>query len=50
MDTSTLLPTLNLMTLGLVLLAIIVGFAIYWRKRSNRAPKDGGTPTEDGSV
>lgn len=50
MNTSTLLPALNLMTLGAVLLVIIVGFAIFWSKRSNRAPKDGGTPTDDGSV
>lgn len=50
MDKETLLPALNMMTLGAVLLVLIIGFAIYWRKRSNRAPKDGGTPTEDGSV
>lgn len=50
MDTSTMLPALNMMTLGAVLLALIVGFAIFWSKRSNRSPKDGGTPTDDGSV
>jgi hypothetical protein len=50
MDTATLLPALSMMTLGFALLVIVVGFAIYWRKRSNRAPRDGGTPTDDGSV
>ena len=50
MDTATLLPALSMSTLGLTLLAIVIGFAIYWRKRSNRAPIDGGTPTDDGSV
>lgn len=50
MDTSTMLPSLNLFTLVAAFLAIVIGFAIYWRKRSNRAPKDGGTPTDDGSI
>lgn len=50
MDKSLLLPSLNIFTLVAVLLALVIGFALYWRKRSNRAPKDGGTPTEDGSV
>lgn len=50
MDASTLLPTLNMFTLLSVLIFIVVGFAFYWRKRSNRAPKDGGTPTDDGSI
>ncbi|GGI72073.1 hypothetical protein GCM10007973_06330 [Polymorphobacter multimanifer] len=50
MDTGTLLPSLNLFTLVAVFLVLVIGFAIYWSKRSNRAPKDGGPPTEDGSV
>lgn len=50
MDKAALLPSLNLFTLVAVLLALVIGFALYWRKRENRAPKDGGTPTEDGSV
>lgn len=50
MDGSTLLPVLNMFTLLSVLFALVIGFAIYWRKRSNRAPKDGGTPTDDGSI
>ncbi len=50
MDTTTLLPALSMMTLGSTLLVIVIGFAIYWRKRSNRAPRDGGAPTDDGSV
>lgn len=40
---------LNLMTLVLVLLVAIGAFALYWRKRENRAPSDGGPPTSDGS-
>jgi hypothetical protein len=50
MDKATLLPTLSMFTLGSVLLVLIIGFAIFWSKRSNRAPKDGGTPTDDGSL
>jgi cbb3-type cytochrome oxidase subunit 3 len=50
MDTASLLPSLNLFTLIIVFLAIVISFAIYWSKRKNRAPKDGGTPTEDGSI
>lgn len=50
MNLSALLPFLSLFTLGAFLIAIVVGFAFYWRNRANRAPKDGGTPTEDGSV
>ena len=50
MDRTQLLPALNLFTLIAVLLFIVIGFAIYWSKRSNRAPKDGGPPTKDGSI
>jgi hypothetical protein len=50
MDKSQLLPALSMFTLVAVLLAIVIGFAIYWSKRSNRAPSDGGPPTKDGSV
>jgi hypothetical protein len=50
MDTATLLPTLSMATLGITLLVIVVGFAFFWSKRSNRAPRDGGTPTDDGSI
>ena len=50
MDRSMLLPALNMFTLLAALIFILVGFAIYWRSKSNRAPKDGGTPTDDGSV
>ena len=50
MDRSQLLPTLSMMTLILPLIALLIAFAFYWSKRSNRAPKDGGPPTEDGSV
>jgi hypothetical protein len=50
MNTATLLPALSMTTLGLALLVIVVGFAIFWSKRSNRAPRDGGTPTDGGSV
>ena len=50
MDRSELLPALNMFTLLSVLIVLVVGFAIYWSKRSNRAPKDGGTPTDDGSI
>lgn len=50
MNKVALLPVLNLFTLGAALLFIVIGFAIYWRKRTNRAPRDGGTPTDDGSV
>ncbi len=50
MDQSQLLPSLNLFTLGIVLIALVIGFALYWRKKSNRAPRDGGPPTKDGSV
>ncbi|WP_439534168.1 hypothetical protein [Polymorphobacter sp.] len=50
MDGNELLPTLNLFTLVAVFLAIVISFAIYWSKRKNRPPKDGGPPTEDGSV
>lgn len=50
MDSAALLPSLNLFTLIAVLAALLIGFALYWRKRSNRAPRDGGPPTEDGSV
>lgn len=49
MDRSELLPSLNLFTLITVLLVLVIGFAIYWSKRENRPPKDGGPPTEDGS-
>ena len=50
MDRSELLPALNMFTLLSVLIVLVVGFAIYWSKRSNRAPQDGGTPTDDGSI
>lgn len=50
MDRSTLLPALNMFTLLAVLAVLLIGFAVYWHKRSNRAPKDGGPPTEDGSI
>ncbi|WP_426166892.1 hypothetical protein [Sandarakinorhabdus sp. DWP1-3-1] len=50
MDRASMLPALNLFTLVAVFLAIVIAFAVYWSKRSNRAPKDGGPPTEDGSV
>lgn len=50
MDRSQLLPSLNLLTLGIVFLALVIGLALYWRKKSNRAPRDGGPPTKDGSV
>lgn len=50
MNLAALLPYLSIFTLGAFLIAIVVGFAFYWRNRANRAPKDGGTPTEDGSV
>ncbi len=50
MDTAQLLPALNLFTMLSFLIVVVVGFAIYWRKRSNRAPRDGGTPTDDGSI
>lgn len=50
MDKASLLPALNLFTLVSVLVVLLVAFALYWRKRENRPPKDGGTPTEDGSV
>lgn len=50
MDRAELLPSLSLFTLVIVFLAIVVPFAIYWSKRRNRAPKDGGPPTGDGSI
>ena len=50
MNRSELLPALNMFTLVSVLIVLVVGFAIYWSKRSNRPPKDGGTPTDDGSI
>lgn len=50
MNTATLVPYLGIFTLVAFLLAILVSFGFYWRHRSNRAPKDGGTPTEDGSI
>ena len=50
MDRATLIPSLGMFTLVATLLFIVVGFYFYWRKRSNRAPSDGGPPTEDGSV
>lgn len=50
MERSQLLPFLSMSTLIIALLAIVIGFGIYWSKRSNRPPRDGGTPTEDGSV
>ena len=50
MNRSELLPALNMFTLVSVLVVLVVGFAIYWSKRSNRPPKDGGTPTDDGSI
>jgi hypothetical protein len=50
MDRAELLPALSMFTLIAVLLALLIGFWFYWRKPSNRAPKDGGPPTKDGSV
>ena len=50
MTRNDLLPLLNMGTLIIFLLVIVVGFAFYWSKKKNRAPKDGGTPTEDGSI
>lgn len=50
MDRSQLLPMLNMFTLLAVLAALLIGFWLYWRKKSNRAPRDGGPPTDDGSV
>lgn len=50
MTTAALIPFLGIFTLGAFLIAILVGFAFYWRHKSNRAPKDGGTPTKDGSI
>ena len=50
MDSSTLLPALNMFTLLAFLAFIVIGFAFYWSKRRNRPPKDGGTPTDDGSI
>lgn len=50
MNNAALLPSLNLFTLVAVLVVILVAFGVYWSKRSNRAPKDGGTPTDDGSI
>jgi hypothetical protein len=50
LNITELLPTLSIFTLLAFLAFIGIGFAIYWRKRANRSPKDGGTPTDDGSV
>lgn len=50
MNLAALVPFLGIFTLGAFLIAILVAFAFYWRHRSNRAPKDGGTPTKDGSI
>lgn len=50
MNTAALVPYLGIFTLLAFLIAILVAFAFYWRHRSNRAPKDGGTPTKDGSI
>lgn len=49
MDRTDLLPALSMFTLGAAFVAILVYFAVYWSKRKNRPPKDGGPPTKDGS-
>lgn len=50
MDRAELLPALSMFTLLAVLLVLVIGFGIYWSKRRNRSPKDGGPPTQDGSI
>jgi preprotein translocase subunit SecG len=50
MNTAALLPSLSMFTLLVVFLVLVIGFGIFWSKRANRAPKDGGPPTKDGSI
>lgn len=50
MNRSELLPMLSMFTLLAVLAFIVIGGLLYWRKRSNRPPRDGGPPTSDGSA
>ncbi len=49
MDRAELLPALSMFTLVGGFIAILVYFAVYWSKRKNRPPSDGGPPTRDGS-